>query len=472
MDTVGRNDPCPCGSGKKYKNCCGVAAKQNSPLQYERVRRYDGESTELITAYATERYGKEWVGDAYAEYTFSQSFTSGISDADDLLERWFVYDWCPDRIQPLAGKFLSESKKRLDADLARFIESTLQSPYSFYQILEVERGTGLTLRDILRKREIRVRERAASQTVEPNHILYARVVEFGGLYFFMGTGSQPLTPPYLDSLLQLRLGLEREKSSSPSGVSSKTLLKNERVLRHTYFESGEHLRTAKPKLCNTDGEEILFHKAIYGIPSFIEAFHALKDLEQNSARMTDEEMLAGATRNSAGEPEELLVQWLKKSEERDNTIIGTLTIKSDTLIVEVNSEKRYKKIQRAIEKRLGERAVLRKTEIMSAEEMMKQPRPRKSPAEAEQERILRESPEVRAHMKTMMDQHWAAWFDTPIPALRGMTPRAAAKDSIGRELLESLLMDFESKSRMEKDEFLKVDVEKLRKELRMERRLG
>jgi preprotein translocase subunit SecA len=21
---IGRNDPCPCGSGKKYKNCCGV----------------------------------------------------------------------------------------------------------------------------------------------------------------------------------------------------------------------------------------------------------------------------------------------------------------------------------------------------------------------------------------------------------------------------------------------------------------
>ena len=22
-EQVGRNDPCPCGSGKKYKNCCG-----------------------------------------------------------------------------------------------------------------------------------------------------------------------------------------------------------------------------------------------------------------------------------------------------------------------------------------------------------------------------------------------------------------------------------------------------------------
>jgi preprotein translocase subunit SecA len=23
---VGRNEPCPCGSGKKYKNCCGRVA--------------------------------------------------------------------------------------------------------------------------------------------------------------------------------------------------------------------------------------------------------------------------------------------------------------------------------------------------------------------------------------------------------------------------------------------------------------
>jgi preprotein translocase subunit SecA len=23
VDTPGRNDPCPCGSGKKYKKCCG-----------------------------------------------------------------------------------------------------------------------------------------------------------------------------------------------------------------------------------------------------------------------------------------------------------------------------------------------------------------------------------------------------------------------------------------------------------------
>ena len=26
VESVGRNEPCPCGSGKKYKKCCGAAA--------------------------------------------------------------------------------------------------------------------------------------------------------------------------------------------------------------------------------------------------------------------------------------------------------------------------------------------------------------------------------------------------------------------------------------------------------------
>lgn len=29
-DKVGRNEPCPCGSGKKAKNCCGTETKYYS----------------------------------------------------------------------------------------------------------------------------------------------------------------------------------------------------------------------------------------------------------------------------------------------------------------------------------------------------------------------------------------------------------------------------------------------------------
>src|SRR5688500_10295670 len=30
MAKVGRNDPCPCGSGKKYKRCCGATQSSTS----------------------------------------------------------------------------------------------------------------------------------------------------------------------------------------------------------------------------------------------------------------------------------------------------------------------------------------------------------------------------------------------------------------------------------------------------------
>jgi Predicted metal-binding protein related to the C-terminal domain of SecA len=34
-DKIGRNDPCPCGSGKKYKSCC-----MNKPSTAERMKQH------------------------------------------------------------------------------------------------------------------------------------------------------------------------------------------------------------------------------------------------------------------------------------------------------------------------------------------------------------------------------------------------------------------------------------------------
>lgn len=50
--SVGRNDPCPCGSGKKYKKCCGAAMPDLGPNPAERGRtRILGE----LVAFATGR---------------------------------------------------------------------------------------------------------------------------------------------------------------------------------------------------------------------------------------------------------------------------------------------------------------------------------------------------------------------------------------------------------------------------------
>jgi uncharacterized protein YchJ len=39
---VGRNEPCPCGSGKKYKRCCMRAVAEAYQAQQEKLRTREG----------------------------------------------------------------------------------------------------------------------------------------------------------------------------------------------------------------------------------------------------------------------------------------------------------------------------------------------------------------------------------------------------------------------------------------------
>jgi hypothetical protein len=51
-----------------------------------------------------------------------------------------------------------------------------------------------------------------------------------------------------------------------------------------------------------------------------------------------------------------------------------------------------------------------------------------------------------------------------------MTPCKAARHPEGRELLESLLMDFDLRNQEQDDKFLRVDTAKLRKKLGMDKK--
>ncbi|HKP36708.1 MAG TPA: hypothetical protein VJT71_07610, partial [Pyrinomonadaceae bacterium] len=63
---------------------------------------------------------------------------------------------------------------------------------------------------------------------------------------------------------------------------------------------------------------------------------------------------------------------------------------------------------------------------------------------------------------------WKAWFDLPVPALDSMTPREAAKTEDGRELLESLLLLYESHQERVSDNIMDPDIPYLRRELGMD----
>jgi uncharacterized membrane protein YheB (UPF0754 family) len=143
--------------------------------------------------------------------------------------------------------------------------------------------------------------------------------------------------------------------------------------------------------------------------------------------------------------------WLKRGNKLhkswDNTRMGSIRIDGARLVVDVNSERRAKRIRAMIERQLGERVRFKTAVMKSVQKALEKPtKARASRAgrrvEAESER-LKALPEVQAHMKDFIESHYAQWLDQRLPVLRNRSPREAVQTADGRERVEALLQEIE-----------------------------
>src|SRR5580704_8686861 len=97
----GRNDPCPCDSGKKYKQCC-LARENTSAVDlagqtWRRVREaIDGYAAAMLR-YIQECYGRHAVQQAWLEFTIgaSDEFVQGDPNTE-LFFSWLFHKWTPE----------------------------------------------------------------------------------------------------------------------------------------------------------------------------------------------------------------------------------------------------------------------------------------------------------------------------------------------------------------------------------------
>ena len=62
----GRNAPCPCGSGKKYKKCCMLKERTSAPiLTHHLLRKAADKAPNLLLPYAKKTYGEKSVYEAW-----------------------------------------------------------------------------------------------------------------------------------------------------------------------------------------------------------------------------------------------------------------------------------------------------------------------------------------------------------------------------------------------------------------------
>jgi antitoxin Xre/MbcA/ParS-like protein len=273
-------------------------------------------------------------------------------------------------------------------------------------------------------------------------------------------------------LLNIRDKIKKEMRDEGFEFNLESLLGWDLEMREIYLGVAEYLANPpRRKLQNTDGDPLSFMKVHFNLGC--SAQEALEGLRPLALNQSSEEILQEATRDEHGNLIGVSFDWLrqgnKKHKEWDNTILGRLTIDGASLTAEVNSEKRAKKIQSEITKRLGKRATVVRSEHESieaklAELVAQSGTPAFEQSLREQEEFAAR-PEVQAIVNAQMEAHWKGWYNEPVPALQNKTPLEAAKTDAGRERLEALLTDYERRNENVSHPALRVDVTAMRKKL-------
>jgi hypothetical protein len=107
-EKAGRNDPCPCGSGKKYKRCCltnewAPPTSHDSP--WSRQRDASNRLTDEMMKVAGRRFGERiheaWM--AFNQALLPESIDK-YSGEQMIFFPYFLFDWDPDRPPPRRGQ--------------------------------------------------------------------------------------------------------------------------------------------------------------------------------------------------------------------------------------------------------------------------------------------------------------------------------------------------------------------------------
>jgi len=475
----GRKDPCPCGSGRKYKNCCWAEhTAHRHDFGRRRLRALEGELVPALYRYAVERCEPRDL--KAAARTFAAGLMRGpLPDSDpdykSIFIPWVASLWEPPELSKeeepyprptVASVYLTRYGQELPGDRIEFIKALILATPSFYQVREVMPDRSILFRDLLAGGEdVEVSEVAGTQGLHPGDVVYTRVLRSSDANIMVGAGSQPFEPNLIGNFQQLReivRGISKE-DGVPIGLAVRLA---EASLRRAYFTLRSQVENVgPPKLCNTDGDPLLHCRQTFDLKGRIEA--ALPLLASLCPAETPETLMQDAEKDKSGAVCRAEVLWIGKAKRNtagfENTVKGKILLEQGRITVETNSEKRAQTIRKDLEKRLGGDCVFKgmTVETLTPKKFAQGP-PRRSSAGDED---LMEHPEVRAQVEKMMQKHWEEWYDTKIPVLGNLTPRKAAKLPEGRERLEALLFDYAQSSKANPKNPMNADIAAIKKEL-------
>jgi hypothetical protein len=429
MSESGRNDPCPCGSGLKYKKCCLPKHETARAEALPRVTPREMVMPKLMRFAYSPRFDRDHdVGHVlfWADYLdeMDPDETDRFIESDDSdvkYNAWFLWDLIIDDGRTVADLFLERHGRSLEPGERAYVERMRGSHLSLYQVDRLERGRGVLLRDLLTKSTMFVYEKLGSEQLIRSDLVGARVVPNeaglpmfeGGLYLYDVADKSALVA----DLKRYRRNYRRRFPDT----DDVGFLKRHGMVFNYWWLDRVVLRPA-PTLATPEGDQIMLARSTFDVadPAALRAALAAApdvQIEEDGEYTFGED--TGAFRR----------------------ILGTLILDGNRLRVETMSRHRDERC-RAWLTSFAPGVTFRATSLETIEKALERARSGPPPPEAPDGL----PPDLKAQIeRQMLDEYYYRWLDEPIPALGHVTPREAAASRKRRPLLIDLLREFDNR---------------------------
>jgi len=476
----GRNDPCPCGSGKKFKKCCGLN-ESPAPLLLESERTgtpYDDymEIFALLMMYGQKilRFEDDGRELKKAMSGFEKRFRPGDPGGltDSFFMSWMHFDLrFGTSFETIAERVLRDP---LTAKLVEpgptLIRRLAESYLTFYEIIKAT------------PEAIIVKELGTEKRYTVLHVwdLYEIDSVPGEIWFsrLIGPPDKALfyTTPYIydpeTKARFMRAVRIQEKDFSRGPLASRfpperhfaESQKKAALFWAEFIHQGMEIDRPEPEgkdsdvldpgalpfMLNTDGEEIVFvemHFRVRDEPAIRKKLAALRSFEYDEKDGSWTWLKAGN----------------RKDPEAPRTVLGSFRIKDGRLIAETNSQERAARFRFKLKSLFGDFLAYEKTLYREQDDIPESTREEIEAQERESAK-LNARPEVQEALRKYQEHYYfKQWPKTKIPALDGRTPLQAAKTKDGRRQLKDLLDDFERQQDSDAFPRPRIDFDALRR---------
>ena len=443
----GRNDPCWCGSGKKYKNCHlreDAAAASRLLVHNNLIRRLD--------EYALQPEFKSDFESAF-EFFLGHKFQAphdqdGMIDFQRALD-YFVHDYRLPDSQRVIERFAAEHGRRLSAEERALIEGWQHSRLTAFEVIAVEQGVGMRLRDLVSGEEFDVREKHGTQDLSRWEVLVSRLMRTGDHYEMGGATGMRLPARYRDWVRShLAEQWTHYRFNHPESTYEDFLHASSQLLAQ--FIDAEVIRAlnAPPTVVTAEGDVSEFCQATFDVVDYTVARAGLRgaaefvedEIEDDRATFgwSEEGESLEALRDHGPAFEHKPAMGEARGGFRN---LGHLSLTRETLTLDVTSRRRLEAGKDLLARRLGSAIQHREDTVKSIAEMLAQ-MPEESEEETEEAEELPE--EIEAMEAEMEAQLHREWLDQKVPALENETPREAVKTFAGRVRVIRLLKEIEA----------------------------